>query len=220
MQIKLNSKTFTGLALLIVALALGYFIFSGQAGNAVADVTSKFSGTEKLTDDVGEIELIKIHDGLSNVTTTEDSLNDAETEMTFLSADANIDDGEEYAFNITFDREKVANAGKVYLECSAPDKEIDGVTAKNLIEKTAGDIDLVFVGADSSGTSKGTKVTTTHTFSAGEGSASIQVTADHEETYHDGMTDIQDNFQITCKVSPNKDMSNAKSVTAVIKANS
>jgi hypothetical protein len=218
---KFNYKMVLALAVLGLIVFFAYEIHTGKID--LANLIPKSGTQDEVTDYVGSIESLTIHDGLSNASTSEDSVNSDMDVMSVLSADATMVDGEEYAFNLTIGRSEVAYAGKVYVECSAPDKELDGVTALNLVEKTAGKIDLDFVGMDDNTgthTGGGESVKTAVTFAAGTSTKNIEVKFDQEETYHDGMTDLQDSFEVVCEVSKSSDMSNPKSVEWSMKANS
>lgn len=198
--------------ILVAVVLIGAFANADKLG----DLSASVFGNDKNDDETGlsGIRSIKIHDGLSNVTTTEDSVNGAGDEMSVLSADANIADGEKYYYNLTIKRMSADKIETYDLKIVAEDKEIDGVTARNLIEKTAGKLDMTIVGADDSGTiDLDESVTTTITFDEGVISKEVQIYFDQEETYHDGMVDLQDSFEVDSSVG-------GKSVEWVMKANS
>lgn len=147
---------------------------------------------------IGALDL-KIHDGLANATTTEDYYNDDDTFLTFYSADASIADGEEYAWNITIDRQLASEDGVVTVSCNIPDKEISGVTADSLAEKTAGQVDLDI----NDGGRHSDDNTVYKSFALAEGTISqeVQIAFDQEETYHDGMTDLDDYVDVVCSIT-------------------
>jgi len=147
---------------------------------------------------VGALDLT-IHDGLANSTTTQDSITDDDLEMTFYSTDAAMVDGEEYLWNITIDRELVSEDASITVSCNLPDKEISGITADNIAEKTAGQIDM-----DINDAGKHTDDNTVYrSFALPEGTKTleVQVAFDLEEDYHDGMVDYQDYSDIVCTVT-------------------
>ena len=138
--------------------------------------------------------------GLTQVT-SEDYINDAKDEMKIYSKDSNIDDTLGYAWNITIERQYISEDANVKVTCSAPDKELAGVTQQNLFQKTGGQIDLTFVGGSSTGTHESdTEVYTYVPFSEGDGSQIVEVTALHLDAYHDGMADMDDYFDTTCTI--------------------
>lgn len=189
-----------------IALAVWGLVVAVPSVVSTADIINFGNDDVDSVSDYGVLS-ITLSDGVVNdstgvdSTTTEDYLNDEQDFMTFYSADANIIDGEEYGFNATIERSKVAEDVNVKVTCSVPDKELSGVTATNLIEKTSGKIDLTFVGSGISSTGKhidDNSVYTYVTFAEGDGVEVIQVNADQEETYHDGMTDLDDYVDIVC----------------------
>ena len=139
---------------------------------------------------------VTMHDGLSNATTTEDYLNDEKNFMTIYSADANIEDGEEYLFNVTIERSAIAEDANVKVTCNIADKEISGVTFTNLAEKTSGQVDLDI--NDGGIYFDDNTVWKYIAFSEGVNSQEVQVAFDQEETYHDGMTDMDDYVDLVC----------------------
>ena len=163
-------------------------------------------GVAEITDEAPEVVgtvtgavTVTLSDGLSNATTTEDYLNDDEDFMTIYSADASIADGEEYAFNATIQRQFISEDANILVTCTVPDKELAGVTADNIAEKTGGQIDLDYVGTTSTGThSTDNTVWTYLALAEGTGSGNIQIKFDAEETYHDGMADLDDYVDVTC----------------------
>ncbi len=180
-------------ALVIIAIII-FAIYSGQKEPAQI-VTEEEAITYGILS-------VTLHDGLSHVTTTEDYLNDAEDVMTIYSANASIADGEEYAFNVTIQRSTIAEDVNLKVTCTIPDKEISGVAAKNICEKTAGQIDLDYVGASSTGHyATDNSVWTYVAMAEGTGSAEIQVKFDQEETYHTGMADMDDTAEVNCDVN-------------------
>lgn len=203
---------------LLGAVFIGLAVWGLVAYLPGVDTASiSLSGNDPVTQaGIGGL-LLTMSDGLTNTSgtavTTEDTIDDTDKFLVFYSADANIADGEEYQFNITVERLSVDSAGSIDVACTSPDKEIDGVTAKNIVEKTAGEIDLDFEGPLGSGsvagltskagkhTNGGNTVETRITFPEAVSSVEIQVKADQEETYHDGMTDLQDYAEITCVFS-------------------
>lgn len=180
------------------------FITVGVLAGGIAGVSSYLNvGSLTGADDVlvgtaGALDLT-IHDGLSNATTTEDYYNDDDTFLTFYSADASILDGEEYLWNITIERSLVAEDVSIKVSCSVPDKEISGVTADNIAEKTSGQIDL-----DINDGGKHSDDNTVYKYFAmaeGTGSLEVQVAFDQEETYHDGMVDLDDYVDAVCVIT-------------------
>jgi len=202
----------------VIAILMGGFgaITSFTAGltGGTASVLSSNKVVQK-TDYIGDLKL-EIHDGLSNATTTEDYQSDDELTMNVYSADASIADGEEYLFNISIERTDASYGGTALITCSAPDKEISGVTADSLVEKTGGEIDLDI--NDGGRHVSNTVVEKLVSFSAGTVTTEVEIAFDHEETYHDGMTDMDDTFEVTCTVDDMVDT--LKSVNWVMKANS
>jgi hypothetical protein len=177
----------------------GFGVIQGWAsGVGLGTATITPTAPEEVSSVTGEV-TITMSDGLSNATTTEDYLNDAEDFMTIYSADASINDGEEYAFNVTIERQYVSEDANIKVTCKSEDKELSGVTADNIIEKTGGQIDLDFVGATSTGTHSDDNTVWSYVAMAeGTGSATIQVKMDAEETYHDGMGDLDDYADVEC----------------------
>lgn len=195
-----------GIGALIVIGLIIYFGFIAPSKEPAQIVTEP-------TIEYGELSVI-LSDGLSNVTTTEDYLNDEKDVMTIYSADANIADDEDYAFNVSIERSEIAEAVNLKVTCTAPDKELSGVTDKNLIDKDSGQVDIEFIGASSTGThSSDNSVWAYVPMAEGTGSAEIQVTAEHVEAYHDGMTDMDDFAEVVCDVE-------GVSFKLIIKANS
>ena len=206
------------LIIAIVGIALGGFgvlwtFGTGLVSGTTATITGA-DGTQDTVDYTGTISIV-IHDGLSNATTTEDYVDDSEVFMEIFSADANIADGEEYLFNITVDRSQVAYADTVLVTCSIADKEISGVTADNLAEKTLGKIDLDI--NDGGSHVNDNTVEKLVSFGTGDSSIEVQVAFDQEETYHDGMADMSDYNDVICTVADNDQ---SLSTTLRIKANS
>ena len=183
----------------IIALLGGILFMVGAF-----DGLNFFTTTDQSIVDVGTI-TVRLHDELANTTTTEGQYNDAEDVLTFYSADASIADGEEYCVNATIKRTNVKEDASLQISCSAPDKELSGVTLKKLVEVTNGKIDLDYTsddGVDSSSHTTGGNTAYTQLYmSEGTGSQEVQVCFDHEETYHDGMTDLQDYYTVSCDVS-------------------
>lgn len=182
----------------IVALALLAFSIWGLviALPGFTGTATVFPGNEVATATVLGTLDVKLSGGLSNVTTTEDYYNDDEDFITFYSADANIADGEEYSYNATIERTKVTYAGAITVTCTIPDKEISGVTADNLAEKTAGKIDLDL--NDGGNFVDDNTVKKIYSFAEGTSSTVVEIAFDHEETYHDGMVDLDDYVDMNC----------------------
>jgi hypothetical protein len=197
----------------VIFIGVGFFAGGFGVITSYLDVGSITSDNAVAT--IGGLTL-KIHDGLANATTTEDYYNDADTFLTFYSADANIADGEEYVWNITIERDLVAEDGSVKVSCSVPDKEISGVTADSIAEKTGGQIDLDI--NDGGRHTSDNVVEKSFAMTEGDNDLEIQVAFDHEETYHDGMTDLDDYVDVVCSVTG--DDGSSSSVTTRILADS
>jgi len=192
----------TLMILLIVGIVAG-----GIGGLALmwAGVSAQIAGIgiplePEVVPAVGEINVL-LSGGLANATTTEDYYNDEKDFLTFYSADASIAADEDYSFNATIERSAIAEDANIKVTCSAPDKELSGVTDDNLIDKDAGQIDLVFGGdATSTGTYTDDNTVWTYVaFAEGTGSKVVSVTFEHVEEYHDGMADLDDYFDVSCK---------------------
>ena len=181
----------------VIMLGLG-IMFGGIGYGTGLFNTASVSGDDNVVGTAGGLDL-KIHDGLANATTTEDYYNDEDTFLTFYSADASIVDGEEYSWNITIDRELAAEDAVIKVECTIPDKEISGVTADSIAEKTGGQVDLDI--NDGGRHSSDTSVYKSFSMAEGTITQEVQVAFDQEETYHDGMTDLDDYVDIVCVVS-------------------
>lgn len=208
-------KTFVFMLFIVVGIiAGGIAVIGGTLGGATASITG--TGTT-VTDGMtaGALTLI-IHDGLSNVTTTEDYYNDEDTFLTFYSADASILDGEEYIWNITIERSYASEDAVFTISCNVPDKELSGVTADNIAEKTGGEIDLDI--NDGGTHSDDNTVYKKVAMAEGTVSTEVQVAFDQEETYHDGMTDLDDYVDAVCVVTA--DDGSSSSVTTRIYADS
>lgn len=182
----------------IVALALLAFSIWGLviALPGFTGTATVFPGNEVATATVLGALDVKLSGGLSNATATEDYYNDDEDFVTFYSADANIADGEEYSYNATIERTKVTYAGAITVTCTIPDKEISGVTADNLAEKTAGKIDLDL--NDGGNFVDDNTVKKIYSFAEGTSSTVVEIAFDAEETYHDGMVDLDDYVDMNC----------------------
>ncbi len=197
--IPVANKIFSPMTWAVVFIVVGFLAGGvGVVSNYVGVGDISLTSEEAQTTSIGGLDL-KVHDGLANTTATEDYYNDDETELTFYSADANIADGEEYKWNITAERKEASEAGVILVSCNIPDKEISGITANNLAEKTGGQVDLDI----NDGGKHSDDNTVYRRFALSEGTISqeIEVAFDQEETYHDGMTDLDDYVDITCTVS-------------------
>jgi len=154
---------------------------------------------EELPETTGQVNVL-LSGGLANSTSTEDHYNDAKDFLTFYSADANIEDAQDYSFNATIERSLIAEDANVKVTCTVPDKELSGITDDNLIDKDSGQIDLVF-GGDATSTGSYTDDNTVWTyvaFAEGAGSKVVTHTLEHVEAYHDGMEDYDDYVNINC----------------------
>lgn len=195
-----------GVALLGVGIwgAISYF----PGGVSTASVTdAQVPAIAQST--LGTLSVV-LHDGQTNTSgtavTTEDYYNDDNDFLTFYSADANIADAEEYRYNVTLERSSVTYASSVKVSCTIPDKEISGVTADNIAEKTSGKVDLTYnAGATSTGNFADDNTVWTYvTFAEGDGSQELLIAFDQEETYHDGMTDLDDYVDMSCVATGDK----------------
>jgi len=158
---------------------------------------------------------VKIHDGLANTTATEDTVDETDKFMTIYSADASIEEAEEYAFNISIGRSLIAEDVSVKVTCAIQDKDVSS-SEDNLALKSGGKIILDFVGARNTGTAEGDNAVYTYVdMSEGTGSKNIQVKFDQDESYHDAMTDMTDYVDVICTI---KSDSATDSVTARIYA--
>mgnify|MGYP003572656244 FL=1 len=191
--LKVNTALMVMLVLGVVVGGAGYSYEYAMGLLGTATVTD--IAAEEQASAVGNVE-VALSAGLSNATTTEDYLNDAEDQMTIYSADANIADGEEYSATVTITRSNVADAGLVRVTCTIPDKEISGVTADNLAEKTSGKIDLDL---NDGGTHlDDNTVYWDEPFAVADNSETVTIAFDQEETYHDGMVDMDDYVDVNC----------------------
>jgi len=189
---------------LLILCVLGIF-FGGIAMivGVVSGIAEKAeiipSEIDELPETTGQVNVL-LSAGLSNVTTTEDHYNDAKDFLTFYSADASIADTEDYSFNVTIERSSIFEDANIKVTCAVPDKELSGVTDDNLIDKDAGQIDLVYGGsATSTGTYADDNTVWTYVaFAEGDGSQVVSVTLEHVEAYHDGMEDYDDYVNINC----------------------
>lgn len=177
----------------LVILLTGVFVTGvvglGSLGFSAAGTPTAVTGA------LGSLS-VKMHDGLVNATTTSDHVNDAYDVMTFYVADANIADGEEIIFNVTLERSDVSSAGSVTLSCTIPDKELSGVTADNIAEKTSGKVDLDI--NDAGTHADDNTVSKVITFAEGTAVAEVQVAFDQEETWEDGMTAYDEYAEVKC----------------------
>lgn len=185
---------------------LGLAVFMGGWG-VVAGMWTGLSGTSTASvvggvvagSTFGEMTL-KIHDGITNVTTTEDTVDATDKFMTFYSADATMLEAEEFKFNISIDRSSIAEDASAKVTCTVPDKDVSA-SEDNIALKSAGKIILDYVGARNTGTAEGDNAVYTYAdMSEGTGSKNIQVKFDLDESYHDAMTDLQDYVDVTCVV--------------------
>lgn len=199
--------------------AITFWPFAGVSTASVttADVPAVAGST------IGTLNAV-LSNGITNTSgtavTTEDYYNDDFDFLTFYSADANIADGEEYRYNVTIERTSVTYASAVKITCTVPDKELSGVTADNIVEKTSGRIDLTYnQGTTSTGSfDNDNTVETLLTFAEGDGSNVVEIGFDQEETYHDGMTDLDDYVDMSCSAVGDK--AESVSWTARVLANS
>lgn len=191
------SKRTQFIAILVLGLVISGVGASLWAGSGVN--TASLSGTttaqsEELYGDV----TVRLAAGVVNTSANDDYLNSAEDVITFYIADADIIDGEKIQFNATIERTKVSKGAAFIVECTAPDKDISGITADNLVEKTAGDIDLT---VDGSGTHTSTNtVRKVVSLAEGTSSTTIRIAYDQEESYEDGMTPYDDVAEVNCLV--------------------
>lgn len=210
---KLFDPTTWSVAFVVLGLlAGGVGVISSYAG------TASFLGGEETGIAIvtaGALNL-KLHDGLVNATATQDYYNDDDTLLTFYSTDAAVADGEEFVWNITIERSTAVEAAVYEVSCSIPDKEISGITADNLAEKTAGQIDLDI--NDGGNHANDNTVTKKVSVAAGTVTTEVEVAFDQEETYHDGMVDLDDYVDATCSVTA--DDGNSASVNVRIFADS
>jgi len=220
MKKALISKNFL---LLLVLVGVGVFVYFAATGGIKLDTGSiQLSGTSSpAVDNIGDLTL-QVLDGKTNVTgtaiSTEDYYDDDKTFLTFYSADVNIDDGNEYTFNISIERSNVQEAAAVKVYCTFPDKELAGLAIDNIIQKTNGKVDADI---NDAGTAEGDNaVWKTVTFAAGTSTAVAVVAADHEEDYHDQMQDLDDYVDFACTVTDAVTGAHAKTVTARVYANS
>ena len=87
--------------------------------------------------------------------------------------------------------------------CTLPDKDVSA-SEDCLAQKTAGKIDMDFTGGDNrdTGTHIGDNSVYTYLdFAEGDGSETLLVKFDQDESYHDAMTDLQDYVDITCVIN-------------------
>lgn len=176
-----------GVALLvIVALILFAVNHSPTASVADSEIPTSFTGNLDIT----------LSNGLVNASTDDDYLNDDKDIIKIYVADSDIDDGESISFDATIERELASEDAVVMVTCTIPDKEISGVTADNIAEKTGGEIDLTI---DSSGShSNDNTVYKRVVFSEGTGSQTVTISFEQEETYQDGMEDFKDEAEVNC----------------------
>ena len=194
-------KTTTLLVLVILAIFMGGVgvVTNFWSGLKPASITTA-NGQAVSLSDVGEMTL-KIHDGLVNASTTDDTVDSSDKFMTFYAPDADIMEGEEIAFNITVGRSNIAEDTAIKVTCVLPDKDITA-SEDCIALKTAGEINLDFVGARDSGTHIDDNTVYTYVdFSEGTGSKNIKVKFDQDESFHDAMTDLQDYVDVTCTLT-------------------
>jgi hypothetical protein len=187
---------------------LAIFVVWGVATGSIAGLSGlTASSAVPQTDTVGIVD-VRLSNGIVNssvVGADNDYLNDAEDLMTIYVTDSEIADGDEIYFNATIERNVVEKAGAIAIECSIADKEISGVTADNLAQKTNGKVDLDVRLAGESG-DQGThvgnnKVTRILPMAEGTAVATITVAFDQEETYEDGMTPYSSYVDVVCSAS-------------------
>ncbi len=194
----LGLKTSTALMILLIgALAFGGIgVVQGWAGGVMG--TATVTGIDAVEGTCGLLN-VKLHDGLSNDSTSEDYLNDAKDFMSVYSADAEMTDGLEYVFNATIYRSNVGEDCNLKIACTMPDKELAGVTENTLAEKTSGQIDLDI--NDEGTHSDDNTVWTYVALSESTVSTDVEIAYDHDEEYHDGMTDLDDYTDLSCSAT-------------------
>jgi len=187
----------TLIALSVIAILMGGW-------GAVTSYTSGIElGTATVVADLtfGEMN-VKLTDGMSNSTSTEDVIDASNVFMTIYSADASLVESDEYSFNITIGRTNIAEDGSAKVSCVLLDGDVTA-SESSLALKSAGKTTLDYQGARDTGTIEADKLTvwTYVDFAEGDGSQEIEVKFDQDESYHDAMTDLTDYVDTTCTIT-------------------
>lgn len=192
-NIPIGNPQLWAIAFIVVGfLAGGIGYYQGLIGGvSTASIIQK----GEVVDNVGLL-TVKLHDGLNNASTSSDYLNDEEDFMTIYSVDADIEGDEEIKFNATIYREKVGEDANLKVSCTIDDKELSGVTVDNLADKTGGQIDLDI--NDAGTHSDDNTVWLYKAYSESTNELEFEIAFDQEETYHDGMSDLDDYIDVKC----------------------
>lgn len=199
-----------------VGLTKGRIMFLGVIGLVFSLGLFSMAGLGSVGLDSSSdvISRVTLSGGLVNVTSTQDYYNSAEDVVTFQTTDSVILDGEEISFNATLERADIKEDARVRVQCTINDKALTGVTLENMAETTDGEIDLDIrlpseMGAldlPNTGTDVGTHISDLTVeryidFAEGTGSQVIMVAFDHEETWHDGMTNFDTVGLVSCNAN-------------------
>jgi hypothetical protein len=194
-------KQTTFITFIVIGLLVGGFgVISGLVGN-IGIGTASITGQDAVAGATFGTMTLKLTDGISNATTTEDTIDDSDKFMTIYSADASIEEDDEYSFNITIGRSSIAEDASAKVTCVLPDGDVSA-SEGSLAKKSGGKVTLAFIGARDTGTHSDDYTVWTYVdFSEGTGSSVIEVNFDADESYHDAMTDLQDYVDVDCSVS-------------------
>lgn len=196
-----NPMTWAVILIVVGFLAGGLGVVSSYVGLDTANIGGGNDGNLQQGV-IGDMTVV-MSSGISNDTATEDVIDDSDKFMTFYSADATIAESEYYWFNVTVGRSSISEDGAIKVTCSAPDQDVSA-SEDNLLLKSAGEVVLTYgANARDSGTHADDFTVVTYVdFAEGDGSQVVQVKAQHDESYHDAMTDLQDYYDIDCVFQP------------------
>ncbi len=129
---------------------------------------------------------------------TSDKLNDNKDVMTIYMTDSDGADNYWFSVNATIEREIISEDANIKVICTAPDRELAGVTEKSLIDKSSGKVLLKINGGGLNPTDS--SVRKYLPMSEGTATTTVTVSGQIVEAYHDGMTDLDnsDAYTISC----------------------
>lgn len=166
----------------------------GNLGMSATAVNDNIVTADSLIGEV-EIQLAGMTSNATDVTT--EYYNTNADIMTYYTTDALNAEGEDQNFTLTISRSAVSEDAVLRLSCNMPDLELTGETDKTLAQKTSGKVDL-WLDSNQKFSDDNT-VYKDVVFSEGTSSVTVNVEYDHDESYHDAMTDYEDVYTIFCE---------------------